>query len=58
MACCFSAYKQLFAEGQAFSYDLGRYYREGLDQWRNFADELQPLQEQLADVIQHYEGYI
>ncbi len=30
MACCFSAYKQLFAEGQEFSYDLkdlGDYYR-------------------------------
>jgi hypothetical protein len=132
MACCFSAYKQLFAEGQEFSYDLddlGHYYRdyvtlmdhwqnvlpgdilqvnyeqvvgdlegqvrrlldycglpfepqtltfhdtersvrtasseqvrkplyrEGLDQWRHFADELQPLQDQLADVIRHYEGH-
>ena len=31
MACCFSAYKQLFAEGQAFSYDLhdvGQYYTD------------------------------
>jgi tetratricopeptide (TPR) repeat protein len=31
MACCFSNFKQLFAEGQEFSYDLadtGRYYRE------------------------------
>jgi tetratricopeptide (TPR) repeat protein len=30
MACCVSAFKQLFAEGQEFSYsleDLGRYYR-------------------------------
>jgi tetratricopeptide (TPR) repeat protein len=30
MACCFSGYKQLFAEGQDFSYDLddiGRYYQ-------------------------------
>ena len=29
MSCCFSGYKQLFAEGQEFSYDLtdiGRYY--------------------------------
>ncbi|WP_241242143.1 tetratricopeptide repeat-containing sulfotransferase family protein [Thalassotalea sp. G2M2-11] len=29
MACCFSGYKQLFAEGQDFSYsleDIGRYY--------------------------------
>jgi tetratricopeptide (TPR) repeat protein len=31
MAACFSAFKQLFARGQAFSYDLddvGRYYRD------------------------------
>lgn len=31
MACCFSNYKQLFAEGQEFSYeltDLGHYYRD------------------------------
>lgn len=31
MACCFSNFKQLFAEGQEFSYDLadlGRYYRD------------------------------
>lgn len=31
MACCFSAYKQLFGEGQEFSYalaDVGNYYRQ------------------------------
>lgn len=31
MACCFSVYKQLFAEGQAFSYslnDIGQYYTD------------------------------
>ena len=31
LACCFSAFKQHFAQGQAFSYDLadlGRYYRD------------------------------
>ena len=39
MACCFSGYKQLFAEGQDFTYsleDVGRYYRDyvGLmDHW-------------------------
>lgn len=34
MACCLSLYTQLFASGQAFSYDLedlGRYYRDYLD---------------------------
>ena len=39
MACCFSGFKQLFAEGQEFTYDLedlGRYYRdyvELMDHW-------------------------
>jgi tetratricopeptide (TPR) repeat protein len=39
MACCFSAFQQLFAEGQEFSYDLtdlGHYYRgyvELMDHW-------------------------
>ena len=31
MACCFSNFKQLFAEGQEFTYsleDIGRYYRD------------------------------
>jgi len=39
MACCFSGFKQLFAEGQEFTYslqDIGRYYRdyvELMDHW-------------------------
>jgi tetratricopeptide (TPR) repeat protein len=39
MACCFSVFQQLFAEGQEFSYDLsdvGQYYRayvELMDHW-------------------------
>jgi tetratricopeptide (TPR) repeat protein len=34
MACCFSNYKQLFAEGQEFSYDLndiGQYYNDYIE---------------------------
>lgn len=34
LACCFSGFKQLFAEGQEFSYslaDIGRYYRDYVD---------------------------
>ena len=34
MACCFSCYKQLFAEGQEFTYglrDIGRYYSAYVD---------------------------
>jgi tetratricopeptide (TPR) repeat protein len=39
MACCFSGFKQLFAEGQEFTYDLadvGQYYRDYvalMDHW-------------------------
>jgi tetratricopeptide (TPR) repeat protein len=39
MATCFSAFKQYFASGQAFSYDLvglGRYYRAYLDLMAHF----------------------
>lgn len=41
MACCFSGFKQLFAEGQDFSYnleDIGRYYQAYLklmEHWNN-----------------------
>ena len=41
MACCFSGFKQLFAEGQDFSYnleDIGRYYQAYLklmEHWHN-----------------------
>jgi hypothetical protein len=39
MACCFSGYKQQFAEGHRYSYsleDLGRYYREYADLMAHF----------------------
>src|SRR6202044_1476547 len=39
MACCFSGYKQQFAEGHRYSYsleDLGRYYREYVDLMAHF----------------------
>jgi len=44
VACCFSGYKQLFAEGQEFSYDLsdiGEYYRE-YDQLMAHWDQVLP----------------
>lgn len=43
MACCFSGFKQLFAEGQEFSYglsDIGRYYNDYvalMDHWDRVA---------------------
>jgi len=39
MSCCFSAWKQHFARGQRFSYDLedlGRYYRDYMDLMAHF----------------------
>ncbi|HEV2652173.1 MAG TPA: sulfotransferase, partial [Rhizomicrobium sp.] len=39
LGCCFSAYKQHFARGQAFSYDqgeLGRYYSDYVDLMAHF----------------------
>jgi len=43
MGCCFSAYKQHFARGQAFSYDLaevGRYYADYVALMRHFDEAL------------------
>lgn len=44
LACCFSNFTQLYAQGQLFSYslsDLGRYYRDYVELMRHF-DEVQP----------------
>jgi tetratricopeptide (TPR) repeat protein len=63
MACCFSGYKQLFAEGQEFSYDLldiGTYYRdyvELMDHW----DRVLPgfvLRVQYEDVVADLQGQV
>jgi tetratricopeptide (TPR) repeat protein len=43
LGCCFSAYKQHFARGQAFSYDLtelGRYYADYAELMRHMDDVL------------------
>jgi tetratricopeptide (TPR) repeat protein len=63
MACCFSGFKQLFAEGQEFSYDLedlGIYYRdyvELMDHW----DAVLPgmvLRVQYEDVVNDTAGQV
>ncbi|WP_189402918.1 tetratricopeptide repeat-containing sulfotransferase family protein [Arenicella chitinivorans] len=63
MACCFSGFKQLFAEGQEFSYslhDIGRYYRdyeELMTHWRRvFPDSI--LHVQYEDVVNDLEGQV
>ena len=63
MACCFSGFKQLFAEGQEFSYDLmdvGRYYSDYvrlMDHW----DDVLPrkvLRVQYEDVVNDLEPQV
>lgn len=63
MACCFSCYKQLFAEGQEFTYsleDLGRYYRDYVDLMAHW-DKVLPgfvLRVNNEDVIADLEGTV
>ncbi len=63
MACCFSGYKQLFGEGQDFSYgltEIGRYYRDYerlMEHWdKVFPDQI--LRVQHEDVINNLEGQV
>ena len=69
MACCFSAFRQLFAEGQEFSYDLrdlGRYYRDYvrlMDHWDTvlpgyvlrvgYEDTVEDLESSVRRVLKH-----
>lgn len=63
MACCFSNFKQLFAEGQEFSYDLadtGRYYRDYVALMEHW-DTVLPgkvLRVQHEDVLDDLEGQV
>jgi len=63
MACCFSNFKQLFANGQPFTYsldDLGRYYR-GYVRLMEHWDAVLPgrvLRVQHEDVIDDLEGNV
>lgn len=63
MGCCFSGFKQLFAEGQAFSYDLGdigHYYRDYealMDFWQT-AFPGQILHVQYEDVVNDFETQV
>ena len=63
MACCFSNLKQLFAQGQEFTYgaeDIARYYRTYLELMRHW-DSVLPgrvLRVQHEDVIDDLEGSV
>lgn len=63
MSCCFSGFKQLFAEGQDFTYsleDIGQYYQDYvalMDHW----DEVLPgavLKVQHEDVVADLDGQV
>ena len=63
MACCFSGYKQLFAEGQEFSYslsDMGQYYTDYvalMEHWDNVLPG-QVLRVHYEQVIDDLEGQV
>jgi tetratricopeptide (TPR) repeat protein len=63
MSCCFSNLKQLFAQGQEFSYsaeDIARYYRTYLELMRHWDAALpgQVLRVQHEDVVDDLEGSV
>ncbi len=63
MACCFSNFKQLFANGQEFTYgleDIAGYYRGYVEQMKHW-DAVLPgkiLRVQLEDVVDDLEGNV
>ena len=63
LACCFSNFKQLFAQGQTFTYgleDIARYYRTYLGLMRHW-DEVLPgrvLRMHYEDVVDDLEGSV
>lgn len=63
MACCFSGFKQLFAEGQEFTYsleDIGRYYR-GYEALMAHWEQVIPdriLRVQYEDVVRNLETQV
>ena len=63
MDCCFSGFKQLFAEGQEFTYgltEIGRYFADYVDMMQHW-DEVLPgrvLRVQHEDVLDDPEGQI
>jgi predicted Zn-dependent protease len=63
MACCFSNLKQLFANGQEFTYsieDIARYYRTYLELMRHWEEVLpgRVLRVQHEDVVDDLEGNV
>lgn len=63
MSCCFSGYKQLFAEGQEFSYsleDIGQYYHDYIELMDHWCQVLpgEVLMVNHEDVVDDLEGQV
>ena len=64
MDCCWSGFKQLFAEGQEFTYgleDIGYYYNAYVDlmnHWNSILPEGRILRVQHEDVLDDVEGQV
>ena len=63
MACCFSGFKQLFAEGQEFTYglvEIGSYYRDYVKLMRHWDDVLpgKVLRVHYEDVVTDTESQV
>src|SRR5215469_7964066 len=63
LACCFSNFKQLFAQGQTFTYgleDIARYYRTYLQLMRHWDDVLpgRVLRVHYEDVVDDLQGSV
>tara|TARA_R110002033_G_scaffold15752_5_gene44156 strand:- start:25009 stop:27000 length:1992 start_codon:yes stop_codon:yes gene_type:complete len=64
MDCCWSGFKQLFAEGQEFTYsldDIGNYYRgyvDLMDHWNSVLPDGRILKVQHEDVLDDLEGQV
>ncbi|MEO1661005.1 MAG: sulfotransferase [Pseudomonadota bacterium] len=64
MDCCWSGFKQLFAEGQEFTYgleEIGHYYRgyiDLMDHWNNVLPENRILKVQHEDVLSDLDGQV
>jgi tetratricopeptide (TPR) repeat protein len=63
LACCFSNFKQLFANGQEFTYgleDIGRYYRTYVELMQHWDDVLpgRVLRMQHEEVVEDLEGSV
>lgn len=61
LSCCFSGFKQLFGQGQEFSYGLeriGDYYREYVELMAHWEQVRQPIYRSGLEQWRHYEPWL